>query len=403
MPFCDPEHQFPPRARDTVRKLEESRIRAVANAALDRPGVLPFWFGESDQPTPEFIRRAAVRSLEAGRTFYTHNLGQAALRDTISGYLERQHGRVFGRGRIAVTNAGVSALMVAMQAIVDPGDKVVVVTPVWPNLVEIPRILNADVQPLPLEVREGRWTLDVEKLIGALTPDTRLVLVNSPNNPTGWTISAEDQRALFEHCRRHGIWLMGDDVYERLSFGNALGAPSVLTLGEPEDRIISTNSFSKAWCMTGWRLGWIVAPERLVDEIGKLLEYNTSCAPEFVQQAAEVALSEGEAFIAAQRAGLRSKRDRLISALRDLHGVHAPEPQGGMYAFFRVEGAEGSVRLAEDMIAQVGLGLAPGRAFGPEAEGWLRWCFAAEDAKLDEGIARVRRYFLAGSGASRRA
>jgi aspartate/methionine/tyrosine aminotransferase len=259
--------------------------------------------------------------------------------------------------------------------------------------VEIPRILNADVRPFALDVRDGQWTLDLERLIAAVTPQTRLVLINSPNNPSGWTMNAEDQRVLLDHCRRHGVWLMGDDVYERLTFGNAPTAPTFLAAADPEDRVISTNSFSKAWCMTGWRLGWIAAPQALVDDLGKLLEYNTSCAPEFVQHAAEVAVSEGEGFIAEQRTGLRAKRDRLVGALRELPRVQVSQPQGGMYAFFRVEGAGDSIELARDMIDRVGLGLAPGRAFGPEAEGWLRWCFAAADSKLDDGIERARRYF----------
>jgi len=264
-------------ARPAVRALESSQIRAVANAGIGDPDVLPFWFGEPDAVTPEFIRAAAIAALERGETFYTQNFGIPELRAAIARYVSRLHAPISPE-RVAVTASGMSALMLAVQALVGADDQVVAVTPLWPNLVEIPKILGARVTTVPLVMTPRGFTLDLDRLLAALRPGTRAVLINSPNNPTGWTIDRAAQEAILAHCRRHGIWVIADDVYERLHYeGNADVASSFLDLAHADDRLISTNTFSKSWCMTGWRLGWMVAPAPLMPDIGTLIEYNTSC------------------------------------------------------------------------------------------------------------------------------
>lgn len=381
-----------PIARPEVLALRTSEIRTVANAGMARGDILPFWFGESDQPTPAFIREAAAQALLDGKTFYTHNLGRLDLREALSGYLTRLHGVPIGTERLAITNAGVNALMIATQAVVSPGDRVVVVGPVWPNVAEIPRILSGNVERVSLTAAQGRWRLDLDRLMDALTPDTKALFLNSPNNPTGWTLPAEDRAAILARCREYGVWLICDDVYERLSFGPAGKAPSFLPLITDEDRVISTNSFSKAWRMTGWRLGWMVLPPALVEAVGVLLEYNTSCAPDFVQTGAIAALTLGDAHVEALRTELLAAKDQVLGALRAMPGIEAPEPDGGMYAFFRIAGRTDAVATAKDMIEKVGLGLAPGSAFGEEGAGWLRWCFAARPEKNAAGLDLLRRY-----------
>lgn len=382
----------PPIARPQVLELRSSKIREVANAAWGREGLLTYWFGESDRPTPDFIRQAAAEALSQGRTYYTHNLGTGELRAALASYLTALHGRPIGPERLAVTNSGVSALMIAAQAVVSPGDKVAVVTPVWPNVAEIPRILSAQVTAVSLEPAQGRWRLDLDRLMDALTPDTRALFLNSPNNPTGWTLPAEDRAAILARCRQYGIWLVADDVYERLVFDGRTCAPSFLSLAEDGDRVIGANSFSKAWRMTGWRLGWLTLPPALTESVGVLLEYNTSCAPDFVQAAAVAALQAGEPHVAELRAELAAARDLVLSALRALPGVEAPEPEGGMYAFFRIAACDDSVALALRLIEEAGIGLAPGAAFGDEGEGWLRWCFAHRPEKNAAGLERLGRY-----------
>lgn len=380
---------MPPAARPEVLALRHSKIREVANAGFGRADVLPFWFGETDQPTPSFIREAAASALSDGRTYYTHNLGTAELRAALTTYLGDLHGRPIGEDRIAVTSSGVSAVMLAAQLVVSPGDRVVVVGPVWPNVPEIPRVLSGEVEIVPLEAAQGRWRLDIDRLLAALSPGTRALFLNSPNNPTGWTLAAEDRAAILAHCRKHGIWLIADDVYERLVFGPERSAPSFLPLVEPEDRVIGVNSFSKAWRMTGWRLGWMVVPPSLLEALGVLIEYNTSCAPDFIQTAGAAALQQGEPVVAGLRAELAAAKDQVLAGLRSMPGVEAPEPDGGLYAFFRIEGCGDSVDFCKRLIAEAGLGLAPGAAFGPEGESWIRWCFAAAPEKNAAGLERL--------------
>jgi aspartate/methionine/tyrosine aminotransferase len=375
-------------SRPAVRALTASKIRELVNAGLGRPDVLPFWVGEPDEPTPEFIRKAGMDSIAAGEVFYTHNLGIPELRETLSAYLSRLHGTVTAE-RIGVTSAGVNALMLASQLLVDPGDQVVEVVPLWPNLQEIPRILGAGVHTVPLQFSRTGWTLDLDRLLDALKPGTKALYLNSPNNPTGWTVSRAEQEAILEHCRRHGIWIFADDAYERIYFDGAV-APSFLDLAGEGDRIVSTNTFSKSWLMTGWRLGWLVVPAPLSADLAKLIEYNTSCAPVFVQRAAVVAVRDGEPVIARTLQRFRAARDFLVRELNAIPGVEAALPSGAMYAFFRVAGMTDSLEFCKRLVHDAGLGLAPGAAFGPDGEGYVRWCFASGLDRLAEGIARLR-------------
>jgi len=384
---------FTPLPRAEISTIATSRIREIANAAMGRDNVAAFWFGESDRPTPGFIRDAAMASLGRGETFYSHNLGLPALREKIAGYLATRHGSPIDADRIAVTGSGVSALMLSAQMLVSPGDRVVIVTPVWPNVTEIPKILGAEVVRVPLSVVDGRWRLDTDRLRAALTPQTRALWLGSPNNPTGWTIPRDELSAVFEHCRKLGIWVVTDDVYERLTYGDD-AAPSLLPVATPEDRLISVNSFSKAWSMTGWRIGWMVAPPPFITELTKVIEYNTSCVPVFVQAGAIAALDkrDGEPTVAELRARLGQSRDLLLKGLRRHAAIEAPEADGAMYAFFRIGGRNDDMALAHALLEEVGLGLAPGSAFGPEGEGWLRWCFAASPEKIEDGLDRLARF-----------
>ena len=382
--------------RDAVRALRSSQIREVANAGFGVPDVLPFWFGESDRVTPPFIREAAAEALGRGDTFYTHNLGIAPLRESLARYVSELHGAT-PLDNIAVTSAGVNALMLAAQLVVGAGERAVALTPLWPNLVEIPKILGATVETVSLSYGERGWTLDLDRLLAALTPDTRLLMINSPNNPTGWVMTRDEQRAVLEHCRRHGIWIVADEVYERLYYGDAgeRAAPSFLDIASREERLVCVNSFSKTWLMTGWRLGWMVVPRTLTDDLGKLVEYNTSCAPSFVQQAGIAAVEHGEPFTRALVADLRASRDHLAAALAKLPGVDVKVPRGAMYLFFRLQGAQNSLELCKALVRDAGLGLAPGSAFGPEGEGFVRWCYACDPARLDAGVERLAGYLEA--------
>lgn len=383
--------------RAVVADLAGSRIREVANEGMGREGVLRFWFGESDQVTPDFVREAAMASLQAGDTFYAHNLGLPELREAIAAYADRLHpgrGAAHWLDRVAVTSGGVNGLMLASQTLVDAGDEVVVVTPAWPNLAAQPAIMGAQVRCVPLRVQAGAWALDLDALLAAITPSTRLLIVNAPNNPTGWTLSADEQRAILAHCRRTGTWVLADEVYERLYYAHDTpngAASSFLDVAEPDDRLVVAHSFSKSFLMTGWRLGWLVLPAFLTEAVGKLIEFNTSCAPVFVQRAAQLALARGDEITPGLVAHLRTCRDTLVPLLQALPGVELAVPKGGMYAFFRLAGHDDCLAVAKRLVREAGLGLAPGSAFGPEATGWLRWCFASrEPQRLIDGVDRLK-------------
>ena len=377
--------------RQAIAQLPGSKIREVANAALGRADVLPFWFGESDEPTPAFIREAAVRSLNDGETFYAHNLGLPELREALAAYVSGLH-RPVAADRIAVTSSGVNALMLATQALAGPGDEVVAVVPLWPNLTAQPVILGASVKRVSLVARAGAWQLDMDALLAAVTPATTVLLLNAPNNPTGWTLTRAEQQTILAHCRRTGTWIVADEVYERVFFDGDC-APSFLDVAEPEDRLVVAHSFSKSFLMTGWRLGWLVLPPALTETLGKLIEFNTSCAPIFVQRAGLAALEGAADFVPALVGRLQACRDTLLPQLAALPGLSVATPRGGMYAFFRLDGQDDSLALAKRLVVEAGLGLAPGVAFGAEGEGWLRWCFASRDpARLTLGVERLKRF-----------
>lgn len=386
--------------RPVVNQLQESLIRVVANAALDQDDVLKFWFGESDEVTPAVIRDAASASLAAGETFYSHNLGLPALRQALADYsnaLRPPGAQAPTADRMAVTSGGVNGLMLGAQALVDAGDRVVVVTPVWPNLVAQPRVMGAQVHTVSLRPSQGAWSLDMDELLSALTPATRALVINSPNNPTGWTLSRAEQAQILAHARRLGIWVVADEVYERLYYDGPACAPSFLDLASDEDRLVVVNSFSKSFLMTGWRLGWLTLPSRLTPAVGKLLEFNTSCAPVFVQRAGLAALAHADQITPAVVEHLKACRDTLVPLLQRLPGLEVAPAPGGLYAFLRLPAHRDSLALAQSLVRQARLGLAPGQAFHdsdlPHMQGWLRWCFASADRqRLREGVGRLEQW-----------
>ncbi len=384
--------------REIIQSLEESKIREVANAGMGQTmgigGVLPFWFGESDEVTPAFIREAAIASLQAGETFYSHNLGLPALRQAVATYASGLHAAI-DSDRVAITAGGVNALMLACQTLLDAGDEVVAVTPVWPNLTAQPAIMGARVRCVSLAPdTQGAWQLDVQCLLDAITPLTKLLVINAPNNPTGWTLKRAEQEAILAHCRKTGTWILADEVYERLYYrgDTANGcAPCFLDIATAQDRVITVCSMSKSFLMTGWRVGWMILPEGVSQQVGKLIEFNTSCSPVFIQQAAAIALQRTQEVTPQIVAHLKTCRDTLVPLLQAVPGVRVSSAPGGMYAFFQIAGHDDALHTAKRLVLEAGLGLAPGNAFAPEGEGWLRWCFASKDvARLQEGVRRLQ-------------
>ena len=378
------------RVRDAIRDLPASRIAEISALGMGDPAVIPLWYGEGDLPTPAFIGAATTAALEAGHTFYTYKAGLPELRSAIADYLTGLYAHPTGAERIVVSSSGMNALMLVAEALIDAGDNLIIISPVWPNIaasVSImggePRLVGLD--PLP----GGGWQLAVERVLAACDARTRAIFVNSPSNPTGWMIAAAQIAKLLAVARRRGVWLIADEVYGRIVYGNR-PAPSFLDQAAPEDRLIVINSFSKNWAMTGWRLGWMTIPPDLLPVMEKLVEFNTSGSPTFLQHAGIVAIRDGEPFIARFVARCRAARDVAIDALQACRRVEIARPEGAFYAFFRVDGITDSLAFAKEALHRTKVGLAPGSAFGPMGEGYLRLCFARDPQKVAEAIGRLR-------------
>ncbi len=381
--------------RPVVRDIAPSQIREVAHLGMGRDDVVPLWFGEPDQPTPEFICRAAMAALSLGDTFYQPNAGIAPLRAALTDYMNGLYGTALAPDNVIVTVSGLNAIMVALQAVLGAGDHLVTTAPIWPNLVAIPRVLGATVTTVPLQADQNTgWQLDLETLFAACTPATRVILINSPNNPTGWMMSAADQAKLVEFAHQRGIWIIADEVYARLVYDGQNAAPSFVPLMQEDRRIMVINSFSKAWAMTGWRLGWITAPKAACVELEKLMEFNVSCPAGFIQQAGIVALHDGEEFVASARARYARSRTVLVARLSAMPRVMLPAADAAFYGFFHIDGVTNTLGFAKQLLNEQGIGLAPGEAFGPEGAGFIRACYGVSEDNIHQAMDGLERFLV---------
>jgi Aspartate/tyrosine/aromatic aminotransferase len=370
-------------------QLNESSIRAIANFGMSQPGVIPLWFGESDISTPDFIRQAAIESLNQGQTMYTPNNGLPQLRHSLAHYQTNLFGRPFDEENIVVTLSGTNAVMLAAQTVLKPGDKVVVITPAFPTLMAIPRLLGAEVIEFPLTQQDGQFDLDMDIFLTVLK-GARALIINSPANPTGWMANEQQLKAIVDLSRQTGLWIISDEVYNRHVY-EGTSAPSFCQYLDERDHVIVCNSFSKAWCMTGWRLGWLTLPKLLRPTITKLIEFNVSCAPAFVQAAGVVAIEKGEDFLQQTVDRFRHSRSMVQQALGNLPGVTLYEMPATFYAFLKVDGLpDNSQPFILDMIEHSKVGVAPGEAFGAAGRGHLRVCYGTNHQSLSIALERLQ-------------
>ncbi len=364
---------------------------------LDDPQnrVLRLYFGESNLPTPPFIQQAAQRAMADGFTFYSENAGLPSLRAALANYYWQKHQVTLDpRAEIVVTASGVQALNVAIRCVLDPGDEALVLTPAWPNGSAIIQMCGARAVEVAQPLDGDRYGIDFEALEAAVTPRTKLLLYTSPSNPLGWVATEADQQRLLDFTRRHGLWLMADEVYERLAYAEPLGTPvpSILRYATREDAVIVVQSFSKTYCMTGWRLGWIVARRDLAQRAGELNEFIISHAASFTQRAAETALAEGEPTVFEILTQLKKNRDYCLAALTKIPGLTVPQPEGAFYLFPRLDGLKDSFDFCRRLLEETRVGIAPGVAFGAGGEGSVRLCYASDLSILEEALARFTRF-----------
>ncbi|AJC77861.1 aspartate aminotransferase protein [Rhizobium etli bv. phaseoli str. IE4803] len=371
----------------------ESGIVEVVNYARGREGLLPLWVGEGDLPTPDFISRAAMEALAAGETFYTWQRGIPKLRQALSDYYFRHFSVRLPVEHFYVTGSGMQAIQLSVQALTSPGDEFVYLTPAWPNIAAALEIAGARAVGVELQFEGGKWAVDLNRIEAAITPKTRGIFINTPSNPTGWTATKQDLGQILALARRHDLWIMADEIYARYYFAGGR-APSFLDVMEEGDKIIFVNSFSKNWSMTGWRVGWIVAPPEMGQVLENLIQYSTSGVAQFMQKGAVAALDQGDDFVAANIAKAARSRDILCDALIATNRVETLKPDGALYAFLKIDGVTDSRSAAIDIVDKTGVGLAPGTAFGAGGELFLRACFLRDPGQVAIAAERLCDYIL---------
>ena len=379
-----------PALRREVRETPESGIVEVVNYGRTKPGLIGLWVGEGDEPTPAIIYEAATRSLAAGETYYTYQRGIPDLRQAIATWQSKHFGRAFSPDHIYVTGGGMQAIQIAIAATLGAGDECLMPTPTWPNAAAAMGVAGARTIPVPMSFGNRGWSLDLEKLFAAITPKTRAIFINSPGNPTGWTATHDELRAILAFARQHGLWIISDEIYARFYWrGDAERAPSFFDVMDPEDRLIFVNTFSKNWSMTGWRLGWITVNPRLGQVFENLVQFSTSGVPVFNQRAGVAAMEQGEDYAKHVISRAREGRKIVCDALAATGRVRITPPDGAFYAFFAIEGKADTRKLGLEIVDGANVGLAPGDAFGLGGAGYMRLCFLRSPGQLTEAVDRL--------------
>lgn len=375
--------------RGQVRDLKIENIALLATRAKAIPDVIPLWYGEGDVPTPDFICAAAKEALDAGKTFYVPDMrGASGLVQALSDYQTRLHGRPIAPQRSTVTPGGMQAVFLALSLVVDPGCNVVFIEPQWPNIASAIHLVGAEPRPVPLDF-DTDWRIDLDRVFAACDARTRAIILSTPSNPCGFMVTREELQALLDFSRRTGIWIISDEVYARLYFDGEV-APSILQVAEDGDRVMSVNSFSKAWAMTGWRVGWLTHPTSVAPQLGAMTQYINSGVSAFVQAGAEAALRQGEPLVGELRARIRAGLDIAYDKLGRLNSIVLPDkPRGGMYAFFSLKGEPDAGKACMRLLEEARVGLAPGHLFGEVARPYLRMCIFRDHEVVGRAADRI--------------
>lgn len=393
--LTDPGRQLQPALSAEARGLPDSGIVDVIKYGAGRADLIPLWVGEGDLPTPDFIVAEAARSLAAGETFYTDQRGIPELRHALARFHARQFGGRFDAEMFYVTGSGMQSIQMVVRAVASKGEEIVLPTPAWPNFPAAVLAHGAVPVPVPIDFTEKGWTLDIDRLFDAVGPKTRAIFIISPGNPTGWVMSQEEMAQVIAFTRRRGLWLIADEVYSRFYFRKG-PAPSFWHQVEPGDKVLFTNTFSKNWAMTGWRVGWIAAAPELGQTFENMVQYSTSGVAKFMQRACVVALDKGEDFLAGQVDQARKGRQIVGETFSACDRVRYVPPDGSFYGFFGIQGEPCSRSLAFRLIDEIGVGSVPGSAFGPGGEGFLRICFQRDPAQLTDAMGRIAEWLKGG-------
>ncbi|MCB9944032.1 MAG: pyridoxal phosphate-dependent aminotransferase [Geminicoccaceae bacterium] len=379
--------------RPSVANLVRSGIARIAVGALDDPEVIPLWFGESDIISPDFIREAAVGGLRDGETFYSNSRGTQHLRQALARYHQRIYGLDIADERIIVPGSTMLGVLLSGQCMLERGDEILLIGPYWPNIGSVAAMCGATTREVRLREGPERWWLDMEEVSASLTSSTKAVYVNTPSNPTGWIMSTDEQKALLDVCRKRGLGIISDEVYHRNVFSGRDPAPSFLELADENEPVFVVNGFSKGWCMTGWRLGWVIGPRNLAEPLAVLAECNNTGATVFAQRGGTAALDHGESFVESFRRRCTINRQLVLDIVGSHERVSMLEPEGAFYAFPRIDGVTDSLALARRILDECKVGVSPGYTFGERNDSHLRLCFAIETDRLRIALERIRELF----------
>jgi aspartate/methionine/tyrosine aminotransferase len=382
--------------RPAILALERNGIGEVSMLGLGRTDIIPLWFGEGDIVTPDFIRDAAKRALDQGKTFYTFTRGLTELREAIATWASRQSGRTIGLDRVTVPGAAMMGVQIALQCVCEPGDNVLIISPMWPNIFQAVRGLGAEPRFVRLSggVNGEPWALDLERLFAAADRRTKAVFFASPSNPTGWIMSEREQRAILDFARKRGIAVISDEVYTPIVYDTP--APSFAAIADPEDDVFVVNSFSKAWAMTGWRVGWLLHPPRLGTQMAEMAAYNNTGSAVFAQYGALEAITKGDAFVKWQLDRCREGLAIVEKFVASQNRISWSKPAGAFYGFLAVDGMTDSTAFAKRLLEEAKVGVAPGIAFGPkddkDNDRFIRICFAQDAKRLSEALDRIAKH-----------
>ena len=378
--------------KQIVRNMPDNPGAEILRYGWRKENILSLGQGEGSDPTPDFVINAANQAMVEGKTFYGPVLGQPALREEISQYYKRIFDADIASNQVFITGSGTTAMHLSLSSILEEGDEVVAVTPIWKNLLGAVHLAQAKTIQVPLESNGDGWFLDLDKLFAAVNEKTKAILIVTPSNPTGWVLNKADMKRILEFAREQNIWIVSDEVYNRSVYGQTY-APSFNQFTNDDDKVFTINSFSKSWAMTGWRMGWIVGTKIAEAKIKDVALYNNLCPPTATQYGAIAALEQGEDFLASQIAMYKSNRDLMMERLGAMGDgrVHLAKPEATFYGFFKVDGEPDCIALTKRFIDEAQLLLSPGCAFGTTCKGYIRMCFAVSEERLNEAFDRMEK------------
>lgn len=379
------------RVSDRAQSVPWSPIRRMMNYAFKRPDAISFAVGQPDFDTPQHIVDACKRALDAGHTRYGPGLGIPELREAVAQKL-LGYNRIEAdpETQVMITVGAQEALTLSMLALVDPGDEVIIADPTYTNYrAHVPLVSG---KPVYVPAREENgFMMTAEDIEAAITDRTRVLLINSPANPTGTVASRSDLETYARLAQKHDLMVISDEAYEALVYGDAQHL-SIATLPGMSERTVSIFTFSKAYAMTGWRVGYLTGPAEVVDAMHKMQEEVVSCAVTFAQHGALAALEGPQDCVAEMVAEYDKRRQFILGALTDIEGITCIEPKGAFYVFANISSfGLTSVDLAMHLLEKAAVVTVPGDAFGPSGEGFLRLSYASSMAELEEGVNRIRK------------